>query len=48
MSRTKPTTGKAIAFRLPLDEDKAFREKAAAKGMSPGQYARKLIQSFDK
>jgi hypothetical protein len=43
MSRGKVATGKAIAFRLPLADDKAFREKAKAEGLSPGQYARKLI-----
>ena len=46
MSRGKAIAGKAIAFRLPKfpeDLDKAFREKAKSEGLSPGQYARKLI-----
>lgn len=43
MSRAKVATGKAIGFRLPLAEDKLFREKAKAEGLSPGEYARKLI-----
>jgi len=46
MSRGKVATGKAIACRLPKfpeDLDKAFREKAKSAGMTPGQYARKIL-----
>lgn len=42
MSRKK-NTGDAISFRLPLKEDAAFREKANAEGLTPGQYARKKL-----
>jgi len=34
--------GAAISFRLPLEEDYSFREKAKVEGLSPGEYARKL------
>jgi len=42
MSRPK-NTGAAISFRLPPKEDAIFREKAKAEGLSPGQYARKIL-----
>ena len=38
----KKIWGKTIGFRLPLDQDKIFRENAKAEGLSPGEYARKL------
>lgn len=44
MTRAKPTTGKMIGFRLPIKDDAAFREKAAAAGLSPGEYARKVCR----
>jgi hypothetical protein len=44
MARPKKL-GEAIHFRLPLanGEDAAFREAAERAGLSPGEYARKLI-----
>lgn len=45
MSRAKAKMGKAIAFRLPIEEDKDFRKKAKSEGMSPGQYARMKARS---
>lgn len=42
MSRGKPTAGGAIACRLPIAEDKIFREKAKAEGMSPGAKLRQI------
>ena len=45
MSRKK-CAGGAISFRLPLEADKAFREKAKAEGVTPGQYARKQLLTY--
>jgi hypothetical protein len=45
MARHK-NTGAAISFRLPTEPenlDRAFRAMAKAEGLSPGEYARKLI-----
>lgn len=48
MSRSK-NTGEAIAFRLPTELDKIFREIAAKRGISPGnlgvEAAKMLIDS---
>ena len=44
MSR-KRTAGGAISFRLPLKEDAAFRKKADSEGLTPGEYARKVMRA---
>lgn len=45
MSRSPAKTGKAIGFRLPFQEDKLLREAAAKAGISPGEFARRVIQA---
>lgn len=42
MSRAKPSTGKAIACRLPLEADAEFREMAKKEGLSPGAKLRQI------